>query len=396
MAGDSARLIRTALLMNFIAPYRVPLLEQLRDRVGQLRVFVSTRMEPDRAWLPEWGSLDVAVQRNVMLPWRHRRPGGMIQQLYIHVPYDTLPQLIAYGPDVVVSGELGARSLQAALYRRLRPRSRLILWATLSEHTEQTWGLTRRLLRRFIVRSADAVIVNGQSGARYIATLAPELRTQVVNQVVDAGPFCQAPLHRGPSEERRLVFAGRLIAQKGVFELQRALAARALRHPARLLEIVWAGDGTERPVLEAEPMPANCRQRFTGHVSYGELARIYAGCGALILPTLWDEWGLVVNEALASGLPVLGSIYSQAVEELVDDGKTGWLLDPLNPESLQGALDRFLDAPTEQLAAMRAQARAHGMSLSLSDTADRIAAAVQSAAMQGRPAKRDARAAAAR
>ena len=392
-SGGSARV---ALLTNFVAPYRVPFYERLRDRLGQFRVFASTAMEPDRAWAPEWGSLDVVVQRNATLRWMHRRPGGLRQELYIHVPYDTLPRLAAFAPDVVISGEMGARSLQAALYRRLHPGSRMVLWATLSEHTEKGWGPTRRLLRRFIVRSADAVIVNGQSGARYVATLAPAARIQVVNQVVDTELFANGPLGRGPAEERRLIFSGRLIALKGVSEFQRALAAWARRHPDQPVEIVWAGDGDARAALEAEPLPGNMRQTFAGHVGYAELARLYAGCGALVLPTMWDEWGLVVNEALASGLPVLGSIYSQAVEELIEDGETGWLLDPTQPDSLERAIDRFFATPSERLAAMRAQARARGVVLTLSGAVDRIVATIQAIAPQRAPAWWRARSSAAR
>lgn len=376
----AAAAVRVALLVNLIAPYRLALLERLRDRVGRLRIFVSTAMEPNRDWTPEWGSLDVVVQRTVTLERLHDRPGGISHQLYIHVPYDALPLLLAYDPQIVISGEMGARSLQAALYRRLlRPRrTRLILWATLSDHTEsvKSWGLTRRLLRRFLVRAADAVIVNGRSGARYIARLDPACRVHIMNQPVDTALFAGAPLDRGPEAARRLVYSGRLVTAKGVFELQRALAERARRRPDQEIEMVWAGEGDARPALAAQALPGNVRQRFTGHLDYPELARIYAECGALVLPTLFDEWGLVVNEAMASGLPVLGSIYSQAVEEMVEEGQTGWLFDPLRPESLTTALDRFLDAPAEQLAAMRARARARGLSITPDGAADRIVAAI--------------------
>ena len=306
-------------------------------------MFVSTKMEPDRAWAPEWGSLDVVVQRTMTLERVHDRP-GIRHKLYIHVPYDTLPSLFAYRPQVVISGEMGARSLQAALYRWLRPNTRLILWATLSEHTERvkSWGLARRLLRRVIVRSADAVIANGQSGTRYIAQIDPACPVHIVNQPVDTAQFAKAPLSRAPEASRRLVFSGRLVGAKGVFELQRALAERARRRPGQVLEVVWAGDGEARGALEAATLPGNLQQRFAGHLSYGELAALYAECGALVLPTLFDEWGLVVNEAMASGLPVLGSIYSQAVEEMVEEGCTGWQFDPLQPDSTAKALDSFL------------------------------------------------------
>ena len=86
----------------------------------------------------------------------------------IQIPYDTVPQLARSRPDVVVAGELGARTAQAAIYRRLFRRGKLVIWATLSERTEENRGLLRRCLRRILLRSADAVIVNGESGALYV------------------------------------------------------------------------------------------------------------------------------------------------------------------------------------------------------------------------------------
>ncbi len=383
-AGDLER-ARVALLTNFVAPYRVGLLEALAARVGQLRVFVSTRMEPDRAWEPQHGSLDVVLQRTLTFNDSHHRPGGISQRLFLHVPWDTLGVLLAYRPDLVITGEMGARSLLAVLYRRLRPRSRLMLWATLSEHTEKDWGAARRFLRRLILTSVDAVLVNGPSGERYIHSLSPGTPTHVVHQAVASEPFAGGPLHRRPGQSRRLIFSGRLIAQKGVFELQQGLARRAACHPGERIDITWAGDGDARAALQAAHLPPNLHQSFTGHLDYPELARLYAASGALVLPTLFDEWGLVVNEALASGLPVLGSIFSQAVEVLVEDGATGWLFDPTAPESLQDALHRFLTTDEDRLATMRAAARQRGLQVSVEGAADRIVAAAREVLSAGLP-----------
>ncbi|HLN24792.1 MAG TPA: hypothetical protein VK558_12505, partial [Patescibacteria group bacterium] len=223
--------IKTALLMNFIAPYRVPLFEALRDRIGALRIFISTRMEADRPWVPDWHDLDVVVQKTLTVPYRFGKAGGFVRQLYLHFPYDTLPQLWRYDPDVVVTGEFGLRSLQAALYRRLRPKSRLIVWATLSEYTERNWGRARLALRRFILRSTDGVIVNGASGARYISGIGFHGPIFTMNQPIDVSRLAQLPLARPPEDARRLIYCGRLIGLKGVGELQKELAAWAGRHP---------------------------------------------------------------------------------------------------------------------------------------------------------------------
>lgn len=376
---------RTALLMNFIAPYHVKLLQRFAARVGELRIFVSTRMEPNRHWTPDWSGLDVVLQKTLTMPWKFRRRSGTSQQTYLHFPFDTVPHLRRHKPDVVISGELGLRSLQAALYRATHRHCRLVIWATLSEHTEKEWGQARRLLRHTILARADAVVVNGRSGESYIRRFNADVPIVIMNQPADVSLFSRCPIGRVPQQAYRLMYSGRLIESKGVAAAQADIAAWAAAHPDRLVEITWAGEGEMRTTLERASTPANMRQTFTGHLGYDELARLYGESGALILPTLFDEWGLVVNEALASGIPVLGSIYSQAVEELVEDGSTGWHFDPLQPGSLTTALDRFFGASPTQLAEIRVQARARGLSVTFDTAAARLVEATE-AAMSVQPA----------
>jgi len=386
--------VRTAFLTNFVPPYRVKLLTALRERLGEFRIFVSTGMEADRPWQPDYGTLDVVVQKSKTFERDRHHPNGCAQHLFIHFPYDTLSQLGRFAPQVVISSELGLRTLQAALYRSIRPGTRLIVWATLSEQTERGWGIIRQLLRRFILSVADGVICNGASGARYIASFGfPANRTFIVNQPVDVDMFAALPPDRPEPTARRLLFSGRLLAIKAVLELQAACAHWAAEHPDRTLEMVWLGDGDLRPRLEAAQVPPNFKQVFHGSKPYEELPSIYETAGALILPSLLDEWGLVVNEAMASGLVVLGSIYSQAVTELVRHGETGWLLDPLRPETIEHALDLLFAMPVETLNEMRAAARRRALEITPDKAAAAIAAAVQ-AVLPASVRERQARAAA--
>jgi glycosyltransferase involved in cell wall biosynthesis len=371
--------MQVALLMNFIAPYRVTLLEALRDRVGALRVFISTPMERERAWEADWGSLDVVVQRNISFRGTYRDMFKFSRPLQIHLPYDTLPQLRRFRPDVVISGELGMRSLQAAIYRMLHPKVRLLIWATLSEHSERGWGRMRHALRRFILRQADGVLVNGESGARYIAGFGlPQKRIYRINQPVDVALFAGEPRRRPDDANTRLLFAGMLTPRKGLLPFVDCVAGWARANPQRSLELWWLGDGELRDALAAADLPGNVSQRFLGHVAYSELPQFYAQADMLMFPTLLDEWGLIVNEAMAAGLPVLGSIYSQAVEELVEDGRTGWLFDPLQPASMRAALDRAMAMPAAGLVTMRAAARARIADLTPANAGLLIAQALES------------------
>jgi glycosyltransferase involved in cell wall biosynthesis len=370
---------RIAFLTNFIPPYRIKLLERLRQRLGNLKIFVSVDMESDRPWAVDGGTLDIVAQRNLTIPGLRRHPSGFTQKLLIHIPYDTVARLWGYAPDIVISSELGFRTLQAALYRLLTPNSRLIVWATLSEQTELGWGLARRLLRRFILRVADGVLCNGQSGRRYITGFGfPAERVTIINQPIDVELFAGIAPFREAENARRLMFSGRLIPLKAVVQMQAALISWAQKNPNEKLELLWVGDGELRQTLEETPLPNNFSQVFAGNQAYSALPEIYANCGVLILPSLIDEWGLVVNEAMVSGLIVIGSIYSQAVNEMVKDHDNGWLIDPLRRGSIEHALDLLFATPLKTLTKMREAARKRALMITPEVAADRICTALSS------------------
>ncbi len=345
---------RIALLTNFIPPYRVPLYRSLARQVQELQIFLSTPMEANRQWPIAWADLAVQVQQSVTAPlvWRH--PQGFRETLYVHLPYDTLVRLHRYQPDVVISGELGLRSLQALLYRATHPRSRLILWVTLSEHTEQNRGRGRALLRRLLLTRSDAVVVTGQSGARYVRHFGVlSERVFVVDNPIDAAPWLALDLERTPIQATRLLYVGRLIELKGLDLLFDALHRYAVRKLHGVPELWLAGSGPLEPHLRARAAAAGVACRFLGNVPYALLPQVYAQAGILVFPTLGDNWGLVVNEALAAGMPVLGSRYSQAVEQLIVDGLHGWTFRPDVPAEFDAALDRALHTPPERLQQMR-------------------------------------------
>jgi glycosyltransferase involved in cell wall biosynthesis len=342
------------LFTNIIPPYYLSVLESLRDLLVDLRVFVSTPMEPDRDWRPEWGDLHVTVQKCWSFPTTKKYEQGFSYKIWRHFPYDTLPLLIRQRPEVVISIQLGFRTLQAALYRKLFPKSRLIIWLGLSEHTEKGLPRWRVLQRKALLCLADAVLVNGASGTKYLLSLGvPRERIFALPYCADIAPHLELPLKREPSLARRFLYVGHLIELKGLAPFLTVLSTWLKEHPNETCELWIAGQGPLRQELETFPAPLQLRMRFLGSVPYEKLWEIYAQGGILVFPTLADEWGVVVNEAMAAGLPILGSVYSQAVEDLVKDGLNGWTFRPDHPEEMYGAVDRAMTATQEQLDEMR-------------------------------------------
>jgi glycosyltransferase involved in cell wall biosynthesis len=91
---------------------------------------------------------------------------------------------------------------------------------------------------------------------------------------------------------------------------------------------------------------------FAGFRQVEELPFFYAGAGAFIHPALAEPWGLVINEAMASGLPILSSRNVGAAEELVQEGVNGFSFDPEDLEGLAGLMAQMAGISVEKRLAM--------------------------------------------
>jgi glycosyltransferase involved in cell wall biosynthesis len=356
--------LKITLLTNIIPPYYRPVFEHLRDLFQGLKIYVSAPTEPNRDWNEEWGDLPVTVQKcwTYATHWQHEQ--GFSDKIWRHFPYDTLLRLNREKPDVVISIQLGFRTLQAAIYRKLFRKSRLIIWTGLSEHTEKGLPGWRIVQRKALLSAADAVLVNGRSGVSYLMSLGiPRKKIFLEPYCAEIFPYLQLPLERRGNAVRRLLYVGQLSTRKGIAPFLNVLSEWLRNHPAEKCELWIAGDGPLREQLEGMPSTPQLAVRFLGSVAYERLPELYAQGGIFVFPTLADEWGVVVNEALAAGLPVLGSLYSQALEELVQDGVNGWTFRPDRPKEIYSALDRMMTTGEEEIHAMRRAGRARASSL---------------------------------
>jgi len=344
--------MRIALLTNFIPPYRKSLFAQLQEEVEELQIFLSTSMENNRAWNTDHGELNVTIQRSISYTKTWKSKQGFKEVTEVHVAYDTISQLQRYDPDIVISGELGMRSLLASLYCRFYNKP-FILWLTLSTRTEAHKKGLRTALRKFLLNSADALLCNGNSCEQYVAALSIQKKTFFVPYTSDHTIRKTGKSRINPT--RKMLYSGQLIERKGIRHMVSALSAWAKTNPKTTLELVVAGDGPEKKHFEGLNDLANIKYTLLGNVAYEALSKQYEEADLYIFPTLADEWGVVVNEALASGTPIVGSLYSQAVEELVVHEKNGWVFHPDQPEEYVNAIDMALSCSDAQLMEMSTQ-----------------------------------------
>lgn len=366
--------VRAVFLTHYIPLYQVRVLQELTRSLAQLKILLSTPIEPNREFHPDWTGLDVEVQRAITLRrrWKHQA-AGFSDPLYVHIPYDTFSRLSSLSPNVVVSHELGARSIAAARYCRRR-NTKLVLATFMSEHTEQGRGWLRRRVRERLVRQADAITYNGESCRNYLLRLGADEGKlfHMPYAADDRNLLADLPPRDESAVRRRLICIGQLSDRKGVMKLIEQ-ANEFCRVEDQSLEITFVGDGPRRQEIErlaeGESTP-DCEaldQRLTlhlrGNLPAKELPKLMQQHGAVIAPTLADEWLLVVNEGMHAGLPIIGSIYAQAVTSLVRDGHNGWRYDPLlrgevhGDSSLANALRNYLAVDDEVIGSMRSHAR---------------------------------------
>ena len=369
---------RVAFLTNTVPPAEKSFFLALQERFSDFHLFLSSPQEAKNISSGHWDGLHATMQRSLTLRRQSRHPIGFSTELAWDIPWDTPIQLARCRPELVISAELGFRTLFAALYRVFHPRSRLILWTLGSEHTERGCGQLRTLARRLLLRFADAVLVNAASGRRYMESIGVAANAVFyAPHTVDLTRFTAIPLEREPRSAHRLLFVGQLMERKGLGPFLLALDRWAQLNPKREIELWILGEGPSRGELETVPLANNVLVKFLGSKPNSEVPKVFEQCGILVFPTLSDEWGLVVNEAMAAGLPVLGSRYSEAVEEMVEPGVTGWKFRTDHADEMDGAIDQAMRVSDEQLDLMRRAARERAASFAPDKVADRVVSAVR-------------------
>ncbi|WP_185993068.1 glycosyltransferase family 4 protein [Streptomyces sp. 130] len=191
-------------------------------------------------------------------------------------------------------------------------------------------------------RAAAVVALTARTRDRVITSGADPARVHVLPQPYDqetfTGPFDD------PSPEvphPRIVFVGRFSAEKGVTVLVDAFSR--LRSPAQLLLI---GDGRERQRIQAGIRRLGIGGNVTvcGFVPHRTAAAAMAHARIVVLPSLFEEAGTVVVEAMALGVPLVASDIG-GIRQTAADGKAALLVPPGDPVALAAALDEVLSRP---------------------------------------------------
>lgn len=194
-------------------------------------------------------------------------------------------------------------------------------------------------LLRPVWRRLSARIAVSQAAASFVARRFAGDGIRVIPNGVETEQFARAEPARLP-QGRKVLFVNRLEPRKGFAVMVEAFRRLATTHPDVLL--VVAGDGPERGAIRRIPSTVRERVVMLGNVPHDRLPSIHAACDVFCAPAKGREsFGVVLVEALSSGLPVVASDIA-GYREVVRDGLDGLLVPPDDPGVLAGAVERLL------------------------------------------------------
>jgi glycosyltransferase involved in cell wall biosynthesis len=337
---------RLVILTEIISPYRIPLFNQLARCNGiELRVIFLAETDPE---LRQWKVYKDEIQFSyeVLPAWRAHFSGHNVL-----LNRGMGRALAAASPDAIVCGGYNyLASWQALSWARNRDIP-FLLWS--ESHTDGSQRLRPvvEFLKAEFIRKCTGFIVPGRAACEYLRQhgIKDEMIFTAPNAVDNDFFSARAAEARKNAAtlrkklnlpERYFLFAGRLVREKGVFELLSAYAK--LDEPVRRqVGLVFVGDGASRSDLEEQAATSMSSGviRFAGFAHREQLADYYGLAEMLILPTYSDTWGLVVNEAMACGLPVILSPAAGCAVDLVREGWNGLLTPPRDASSLATAMD---------------------------------------------------------
>lgn len=261
--------------------------------------------------------------------------------------------------DVIITEGFGGWA-PAGIRYAVTHRKRLCMFYERTAYVERNSLLWRSMYRRLVGIPVDYFLINGTLTEEYLNEGLHFRKTPKVKGCMCADSFglSQAVARVTNADKKQLrkdlhlkdgliyLFVGQIVERKGIKELLAVWGQHSAKYPKDSLLVIGKG------ILEKELRDIYAAEdsiRIMGGISYDELYKYYALCDVFVMPTLEDNWCLVIPEAMACGKPVACSIYNGGHYELVQNGANGYRFDPLKPDSIVETLAKFHQADLQAM-----------------------------------------------
>lgn len=325
------RKLKLCLITDIIAPYRIPMFNHLAKK-SELKVIFLAENEKNRKWevYREELKFDYVVLKGWHLFFQN-------YEVPIHFNLGFLKQIRKYDPDsIVMCGYHHLASWLSLIYSR-RYGKKITLWS--GSHLLSGFIKNRLtdIYKKLIIPKFDSYITYGTAAKEQLIYYGVDKGKITVGcNAVDIDYFISQTKKAEQNEieelkrtflKKNILYVGSFIPRKGVMQLIKAF--ELLHNATEDVGLILIGDGPDKESYRAYIRENNIKDvYFPGFVQKGEITKYFLISDCLVLPSYNEVWGLVVNEAMACGVPVVVSKYCGSSYDLIKDGENGFVIDP--------------------------------------------------------------------
>lgn len=270
---------------------------------------------------------------------------------YIDIPYQKglLKTISDVNPDIIISDGFFQWTFAAILKSRHRKVCVFYERTAFVERNAPKW---RTYYRKLIGKFVNGFLINGSLTRQYLDDMGFKKTPKVEGcMVADCDGLSNDVANCDISTKNELrnklnikptgltfLFVGQLVERKGIKALLEAWDKHGQTYPDD--SIIVAGSGVLESELKQRYLE-NQSIKFVGQIPYDEIHKYIAVSDVSVMPTLEDNWSLVVPEAMACGKPVATTPYNGCYVELIQEGCNGYIFDPLEIDSALKMLESF-------------------------------------------------------
>lgn len=328
--------IKTIIITNIPTPYRLPLWKAFSHLVD-LNVVCISAMEKNRHWKVESDDY-ITILKSYHLFFSKRD-----WALHFSLPFSLFSGLVKKNPDVVlISGYDAIQYWEALLYAKAFGK-KTVLWSGSTLLSSRSKNRFVNRLKSFFIRRFDAYYTYGSQATEYLIHYGADPDSIVTGiNTVDTEYFKQSTsdeMNNGTT--LRFLYVGQLLERKGLENTLKAFGTLARNDWS--LTVIGKGPDKEKLKQLVADLHLQNNVHFVGYKQQDEILGYFSDSHILIMPSYLEVWGLVLNEALASGLFCLSSMYAGATFDLIKEGENGYIIDPQNVDDIVHNIQKTFD-----------------------------------------------------